>query len=60
MEEIIAEGAADLVAVGRAALYDPWWARHWSRVPRAPLPWPTPYASGGHFARWHIFDPRQA
>lgn len=59
-EEIIAEGAADMVAVARAALYDPWWARHWSHALRAPLPWPPPYAYGGHFARRHVLEPRNA
>lgn len=53
-EQVIAENAADLVAVGRAALYDPWWARHWSHALGAPLPWPDPYAYGGHFARRHV------
>ncbi|GGG21587.1 hypothetical protein GCM10010964_07200 [Caldovatus sediminis] len=57
-EQVIAEGAADLVAVGRAALYDPWWARHWSHALRAPMPWPPPYAYGGHFARRHVLDPQ--
>jgi anthraniloyl-CoA monooxygenase len=53
-ESIIADGAADMVAVGRAALYDPWWARHWAHALGAPLPWPPPYAYGGHFARRHV------
>ena len=57
-EDIIADNAADMVAAGRAALYDPWWARHWSHTLRAPLPWPPPYAYGGHFARRHILDPQ--
>jgi anthraniloyl-CoA monooxygenase len=57
-EQVIAEEAADLVAVGRAALYDPWWARHWAHALRAPLPWPPPYAYGGHFARRHVLDPQ--
>lgn len=59
-EQIVSEGAADMVAVGRAALYDPWWARHWSHALRAPLPWPPPYAYGGHFARRHILEPPNA
>lgn len=57
-ESIVAEGAADLVAVGRAALYDPWWARHWSHALRAPLPWPPPYAYAERFARRHVLDPQ--
>ena len=59
-EEIITEGAGDLIAVGRATLYDPRWARHWSHALRAPLPWPPLYAYGGHFARRHVLDPQQA
>ena len=57
-EDIVAGDAADMVAVGRAALYDPWWARHWSHALGAPLPWPDPYAYGGHFARRHVLAPR--
>jgi 2,4-dienoyl-CoA reductase-like NADH-dependent reductase (Old Yellow Enzyme family) len=57
-EEIIAKGAADLLAVGRAALYDSWRARHWSHALRAPLPWPPPYAYSGHFVHRHILDPQ--
>ncbi|MBR0669610.1 oxidoreductase [Neoroseomonas soli] len=59
-EGIVAEDAADMVAVGRAALYDPWWARHWSHALGAPLPWPLPYAYGGHFARRHVLVHRHA
>lgn len=58
VETIIAEGAADLVAVGRACLYDPWWARHGAATMRAPLPWPRPYEYGGRFARRHVLDPQ--
>nr|WP_255467524.1 tRNA-dihydrouridine synthase [Roseomonas sp. HF4] len=57
-ESIVADEAADMVAVGRAALYDPWWARHWSHALGAPLPWPPPYAYGGHFARRHVLVQR--
>ena len=57
-EQIVADMDADMVAVGRAALYDPWWARHWSHALGAPLPWPPPYAYGGHFARRHVLAPR--
>lgn len=53
-EAIVADQAADMVAVGRAALYDPWWARHWSHALGAPLSWPPPYAYGAHFARRHV------
>ncbi len=59
-EAIVAEESADMVAVGRAALYDPWWVRHWSHALGAPLPWPPPYAYGGHFARRHVLAPRNA
>lgn len=59
-ESIVADHAADMVAVGRAALYDPWWARHWSHALGAPLPWPPPYAYGGHFARRHVLPHRNA
>jgi anthraniloyl-CoA monooxygenase len=57
-EAIVIDGAADLVAVGRAALYDPWWARHGAVAMRAPLPWPRPTEYGGRFARRHLLDPQ--
>ncbi|HYF08499.1 MAG TPA: tRNA-dihydrouridine synthase [Acetobacteraceae bacterium] len=59
-EQVVTDGSADLVAVGRAALYDPWWARHWSHTLGAPLPWPPPYAYGGHFARRHVLSSQSA
>jgi 2,4-dienoyl-CoA reductase-like NADH-dependent reductase (Old Yellow Enzyme family) len=57
-EAIITDSSADLFAVGRAALYDPWWARHAATAMRAPMDWPPPYNYGGRFARRHVLDPQ--
>ena len=46
-EKLLAEGSADLIALGRQMLYDPFWALH-ARRELAPLDdfgdWPAPYA----------------
>lgn len=46
-EQLVADGSADLVALGRQMLYDPFWALH-ARRTLAPLDnfgdWPAPYA----------------
>ncbi len=45
-EAILQEGSADLVAIGREALYDPYWARHAAQALGEDLDfsgWPPPY-----------------
>jgi len=42
---ILAAGRADLCALARAHLYDPYWTRHAATAQGWDLPWPDPYAS---------------
>lgn len=42
---ILAAGRADLCALARAHLYDPYWTRHAAVSQDWPLPWPAPYSS---------------
>ncbi len=42
---ILAAGRADLVALARAHLYDPYWTRHAAQEFGVRLPWPDPYAT---------------
>jgi anthraniloyl-CoA monooxygenase len=42
---ILAAGRADLVALARAHLYDPYWTRHAAHEFGVRLPWPDPYSS---------------
>ena len=42
---ILAAGRADLVALARAHLYDPYWTRHAAYDFGVRLPWPDPYSS---------------
>jgi anthraniloyl-CoA monooxygenase len=42
---ILAAGRADLVALARAHLWDPYWTRHAARELSWPLPWPPQYAA---------------
>lgn len=42
---ILAAGRADLVALARAHLYDPYWTRHAAQEFGVRLPWPAPYSS---------------
>ena len=42
---ILAAGRADLCALARAHLYDPYWTRHAATQQEWTLPWPSPYAS---------------
>jgi len=42
---ILAAGRADLVALARAHLYDPYWTRHAAYDFGVRLPWPAPYSS---------------
>ncbi len=45
MNAIIAEGRADICMMGRAYLYDPYFARHAARAQDHALAWPGTYAS---------------
>lgn len=52
-EEILREGNADLICIGRQMLFNPFWARHaaWEMgVDRAFEDWPEPY--GWWLAKW--------
>jgi anthraniloyl-CoA monooxygenase len=42
---ILAAGRADLVALARAHLWDPYWTRHAAHELSWPLPWPPQYAA---------------
>lgn len=42
---ILAAGRADLCALARAHLWDPYWTRHAAYEQSYPLPWPPPYIS---------------
>ena len=42
---ILAAGRADLVALARAHLYDPYWTRHAAHDFGVRLPWPDPYST---------------
>ncbi|MBV9669795.1 MAG: hypothetical protein JOZ43_02465, partial [Acidobacteriales bacterium] len=43
---IIAAGRADLCAIGRAHLADPYWTLHEAAKQQFDMPWPDPYLSG--------------
>ena len=40
---VLAAGRADLCALARAHLWDPYWARHAAKAQGYSLPWPNPY-----------------
>ncbi|MCA9750864.1 MAG: bifunctional salicylyl-CoA 5-hydroxylase/oxidoreductase [Gemmatimonadetes bacterium] len=42
---ILAAGRADLCALARAHLWDPYWTRNAAQKQGWPLPWPAPYSS---------------
>ena len=42
---IIAAGRADLCAIARGHIFDPYWTRHAAWMLGYPLPWPGPYKS---------------
>jgi 2,4-dienoyl-CoA reductase-like NADH-dependent reductase (Old Yellow Enzyme family) len=49
-EEIIANGRADLVALGRILLFDPYWPLHAAqRLHAKPVPWPVQYERASIF-----------
>lgn len=45
-EEILGEGRADLIAMGRELLRDPYWALHTARELNVEYPWPEQYLRG--------------
>ena len=49
MNDIIANGRADLCVVGRGHMYDPYLARHIARELGYDLPWPGQYVRGRRF-----------
>jgi anthraniloyl-CoA monooxygenase len=54
VNSILAAGRADLCALGRAHLHDPYWTRHAAVAQGYDLPWPAPYSAA------HTFVPRGA
>ncbi len=40
---VLAGGRADLCAIARAHLWNPYWTRHAAQAQGHPLPWPAPY-----------------
>jgi anthraniloyl-CoA monooxygenase len=49
VNSILAAGRADLCALGRAHLHDPYWTRHAAVEQGYDLPWPDPYAAAKTF-----------
>ena len=47
VNSVLAAGRADLVAIARGHLFDPYWIRHAAFEQGWPLPWPPQYASVG-------------
>lgn len=45
-EQIVANGQADMVCLGRAMLEDPFWPLHAAKALRAEIPWPIQYERG--------------
>jgi len=45
-EQIVANGQADMVSIGRAMLIDPYWALHAAKALRAEVSWPVQYERG--------------
>lgn len=54
VNSVLAAGRADLCALARAHLFDPYWTRHAAYEQRHDLPWPSQYAMGGE----RYFTPR--
>jgi 2,4-dienoyl-CoA reductase-like NADH-dependent reductase (Old Yellow Enzyme family) len=50
-EEIVANGQADLVAIGRLALWDPYWPYHAAKELKANVDLPVQYARADVFAK---------
>jgi 2,4-dienoyl-CoA reductase-like NADH-dependent reductase (Old Yellow Enzyme family) len=45
-EQIVANGQADMVSLGRAMLIDPYWPLHAANALRAKIEWPVQYERG--------------
>jgi 2,4-dienoyl-CoA reductase-like NADH-dependent reductase (Old Yellow Enzyme family) len=45
-EQIVANGQADMVSLGRAMLIDPYWPLHAAKALRAEVAWPVQYERG--------------
>jgi 2,4-dienoyl-CoA reductase-like NADH-dependent reductase (Old Yellow Enzyme family) len=45
-EQIVANGQADMVSLGRAMLIDPYWPLHAANALRATIEWPVQYERG--------------
>ena len=45
VNSVLIAGRADLVAIARGHLYDPYFTRHAAHAQGTPLPWPDPYLS---------------
>ena len=45
-EQIVANGQADMVSLGRAMLIDPYWPQRAAKVLRAEVNWPAQYERG--------------
>jgi anthraniloyl-CoA monooxygenase len=52
VNSVLAGGRADLVAIARAHLWNPYWTRHAAYAQDYALPWPDPYAT------MHRYTPR--
>lgn len=50
VNSIISAGRADLCALARAHLYDPYWTRHAANEQGWPLRWPNPYVSVARYS----------
>ena len=48
-EQILANGQADIVAMARAFLNDPYWPLHAAKALKAKIPWPPQYERGDIF-----------
>jgi anthraniloyl-CoA monooxygenase len=49
VNSILAAGRADICALARAHLFDPYWTRHAAFEQFVTLPWPNPYKSLGQY-----------
>jgi anthraniloyl-CoA monooxygenase len=57
VNSILAAGRADLCALARAHLYDPYWTRHAAFEQFVDMPYPNPYSSIDHYvprAEWTL------
>lgn len=57
VNSILAAGRADLCALARAHLYDPYWTRHTATRQGHDLPWPAQYRSVTGYSPRFLWDP---